>query len=136
VYEGTSGNYNEYDPVKPFMNYGWSKLGGECAVQMVPDSLILRMALCSRNFTHQKAIFDTDKSCIYMGDAAKITLKLLDQKGIINVGGPTRSLYDFYRVDNPDIGYISRLDVKGTVIPRDSSMDTTKLKELLNDTDV
>ena len=26
------GNYSELDPVKPFNNYGLSKLGGECAV--------------------------------------------------------------------------------------------------------
>ena len=34
VYEGTKGNYLETDPVKPFNNYGLSKLGGECAVSM------------------------------------------------------------------------------------------------------
>ena len=28
VYEGTKGNYKEIDPVKPFNNYGFSKLGG------------------------------------------------------------------------------------------------------------
>ena len=35
------GNYSEEDPVKPWNNYGWSKLGGECAVQMYKNSLIL-----------------------------------------------------------------------------------------------
>ena len=34
VYEGKKGNYSEHDPVKPFNNYGLSKLAGECAVQM------------------------------------------------------------------------------------------------------
>ena len=34
VYEGKKGNYVESDPVKPFNNYGLSKLGGECAVRM------------------------------------------------------------------------------------------------------
>ena len=28
VYEGIKGNYSELDPVKPFNNYGLSKLGG------------------------------------------------------------------------------------------------------------
>ena len=31
VYEGKKGNYCENDPVKPFNNYGLSKLAGECA---------------------------------------------------------------------------------------------------------
>ena len=34
VYEGKKGNDSEKDSVKPFNNYGLSKLGGECAVQM------------------------------------------------------------------------------------------------------
>ena len=31
VYEGVRGNYKETDPVLPWNNYAWSKLGGECA---------------------------------------------------------------------------------------------------------
>ena len=42
VYAGSKGNYKEDDPVKPFNNYGLSKLGGECSVQMYRKSLILR----------------------------------------------------------------------------------------------
>ena len=42
VYPGIRGNYNENDFLKPWNNYGWSKLGGECAVQMYKNSLILR----------------------------------------------------------------------------------------------
>ena len=38
VYPGTKGNYKENDPVKPWNNYSWSKLGGECAVQMYKNS--------------------------------------------------------------------------------------------------
>ena len=34
VYPGTKGNYTEKDGVKPFNNYGLSKLGGECSVSM------------------------------------------------------------------------------------------------------
>ena len=34
VYAGTKGNYKETDPIKPWNNYSWSKLGGESSVQM------------------------------------------------------------------------------------------------------
>ena len=34
VYEGIKGNYKEEDPVKPFNNYGLSKLAGECATNV------------------------------------------------------------------------------------------------------
>ena len=45
VYDGISGNFKETDCMKPFTKYGWSKLGGECAVQMYDNHLILRMAM-------------------------------------------------------------------------------------------
>ena len=48
VYEGKRGNYSEIDPVKPFNNYGLSKLGGECAVQMYKNSLILRITMTEK----------------------------------------------------------------------------------------
>ena len=31
IYMGTKGNYKETDPLLPWNNYGWSKLGGECS---------------------------------------------------------------------------------------------------------
>ena len=34
VYPGVKGNYKETDPLLPWNNYGWSKLGAESAVQM------------------------------------------------------------------------------------------------------
>ena len=61
VYEGLNGNYSEQDPLKPFTNYGWSKLGGECAVKMYDNHLILRMAMTERPFPHDKAFYDMKK---------------------------------------------------------------------------
>ena len=49
VYPGVSGNYKETDPVKPEMNYSKSKLGGECAVSMYKNSLILRICMTNAN---------------------------------------------------------------------------------------
>ena len=45
VYPGTKGNYKESSPLFPWNNYAWSKLGGECAVQMYKNSLILRVCI-------------------------------------------------------------------------------------------
>ena len=43
IYPCKKGNYKETDSLLPINNYAWSKLGGECAVQMLNDSLILRL---------------------------------------------------------------------------------------------
>ena len=36
--QALKGNYKETDFLMPWNNYGWSKLGGECAVQMYKNS--------------------------------------------------------------------------------------------------
>ena len=55
VYPGKKGNYKEEDPLKPWNNYSWSKLGGECAVQMYKNSLIIRLCMTEKPFLHKKA---------------------------------------------------------------------------------
>ena len=55
VYPGKKGNYKEHDALLPWNNYAWSKLGGECAVQMYKNSLILRVSMTEKPFIHKKA---------------------------------------------------------------------------------
>jgi dTDP-4-dehydrorhamnose reductase len=72
VYPGTDGDYNEDDALSPFRGksdgvtkYGWSKLGGECAVRMYDNSLILRTCICDYPFPHSQALTDVKKSLMY-----------------------------------------------------------------------
>ena len=131
VYEGTDGNYKEKDALKPFTKYGWSKLGGECAVQMYDNHLILRMAMNKKPFPHPKALIDMKKSLMWIKDAASVTLKLLDETGTINVGGKSQSVYDFVKEENPKIKPILLDDIPDVNMATDCSMDTTKMKMLL-----
>ena len=55
VYPGKKGNYKETDPLRPWNNCGWSKLGGEASVQMYKNSLILRANISQSPFVHKKA---------------------------------------------------------------------------------
>ena len=131
VYEGLNGNYSEQDPLKPFTNYGWSKLGGECAVKMYKNHLILRMAMTERPFPHDKAFYDMKKSSIYIDEAAETTLKLLDSRGTINVGGISKTIYEFAKEDAPFVKKNSIKDIKDIKMPSDISMNIDKLKKLL-----
>jgi dTDP-4-dehydrorhamnose reductase len=134
VYEGDFGPYKETEALLPINNYGWSKLGGECSVTIIPNSLILRMAMNENPFLHPKALVDCKKSLITIQEAAAITLKLLDEVGIINVGGEARSVYEFAKETNPEVEklYMKDINVK---LPKDSSMNVDKLKNILKKLD-
>ena len=75
VYEGKKGNYSENDPVKPFNNYGLSKLGGECAVAMYKNSLILRITMTEKPFLHKKAFLNLKTNFMFHEDLVKILHK-------------------------------------------------------------
>ena len=55
VYPGEKGNYKETDPIKPINNYGLSKMGGEAAVRMYKNSLVVRASMTEKPFIHSKA---------------------------------------------------------------------------------
>ena len=128
VYPGKDGDYSEKDGVLPFTKYGWSKLGGECAVRMYDNSLILRIAMCEKPFPHPGAMIDVKKSSIFSDEAAKITLQLLGEFGIINIGGPNQSIYDFVSL-HQKVSPMTRNSADSTMMP-DVSMNTDKLNEI------
>mgnify|MGYP001161200663 FL=1 len=97
IYQGKKGNYSENDPLLPWSNYGWSKLGGECAVQMYKNSLILRACMTQEPFVHKKAYANVKSNFIYHKDLVKIFIKILDKKGIYNIGGKSQTIYNFVK---------------------------------------
>ncbi len=136
VYPGTEGNYSEKSALLPVNKYAWSKLGGECAVMLYINSLILRMSMFEKPFPHPKAIIDIKKSLIYMDEAAKITLKLIEEFGVINVGGEPSTIYDFVKKLNPEVGKIELKDIKDVEMALDSSMNIDKLRKILMKKDI
>ena len=73
---------------------------------------------------------------MWVEDAAKITLKLLNKNGIINVGGKSQSVYDFVKNENSDIEPIYLKDISDVNMATDCSMDTTKMKKVIDDSTV
>ena len=132
VYPGTKGNYKEVDPLLPINNYAWSKLGGECAVQMYKNSLILRACMTEKPFVHKKAFGNAITNFIYHEDLVKIFLKIIDKKGILNIGGPTQSVYNFVKRDNKNIKKISIKKSENSKFPINSSMNLYKLRKMIS----
>ncbi|RMH55664.1 MAG: NAD-dependent epimerase/dehydratase family protein [Candidatus Hydrogenedentota bacterium] len=131
VYDGDrDGPHSETEPLKPGNPYAWTKLGGECAVRLVPDSLIIRTSFGPRPFEYAQGATDKITSRLYVDEAAPILLALAqsDLRGVINVGGKRRSLYDYALETRPDVQPIRLADLEYPV-PRDTSLDLTRLEE-------
>ena len=129
VYEGKKGNYSENDPVKPFNNYGLSKLAGECATLMYNNSLVLRIAMTEKPFLHNKAFSNLKTNLLFHEDLVKILPKLINKKGIINIGGPSQSVFSFVKKNNPNVKKI--FAKKNYKLPLNQTMNLAKLRKIL-----
>jgi len=130
VYPGFKGNYKEEDALKPVNNYAWSKLGGEASVQMYKNSLILRLAMTDYPFVHKKAIKGAKTSFIFNKFVAKLISIILNEKGVLNIGGKKRDIYTFAKkFTSKKIGIINYKKIKN--FPKDSSINITRLKKIL-----
>ena len=131
VYPGKKGNYKEHDALLPWNNYAWSKLGGECAVQMYKNSLILRVSMTEKPFIHKKAFANVKINFLFHKELAKILIKIIDRKGIINVGGPTKTVYDFAKKYNPKVKKIFIKKNSLYNFPLNPYMNLSKLKKII-----
>ena len=129
VYEGTKGNYSEKDPVKPFNNYGLSKLGGECAAKMYKNSLILRVTMTEKPFKFKKAYTNLKSNFLFHEDLVEILPKLINKTGVINVGGKSQSIYSFAKTFNKQVKGI-KLPKKNN-LPLNQTMNLNKLNKIL-----
>ncbi len=131
VYPGLNGNYKENDPLLPVNSYAWSKLGGEAAVHLYKNSLILRVSMTEKPFVHKEAFANVKTNFIYHEDVVSILFKLLDKKGILNVGGRSSYIYDFVKKDQKNIKKAFLKKNNNLGIPFNSSMNLEKLTKII-----
>ena len=131
VYPGKKGNYKEIDPVLPINNYALSKFGGECSVQMYKNSLILRICMTEKPFIHKKAFSDVEMNFMFHESLAKNLLRLIDKKGIINVGGKKQTVLNFAHKYTKKIGKISAKKIYGKDYPLKQSMNINLYKKAI-----
>jgi len=102
VYEGNNGNYKETDPVLPYNEYAWTKLGGECSVKLVSNHLIIRTSFGSTKFPYDKAWVNQIVSKDYVDIIAPMILKATQSNiiGILNIGTEPKNLYEYAKKRN------------------------------------
>ena len=134
VFRGDRGLYREDDQLLPQNRYAWSKLGGECALQLYEKSLIIRTSFCEPVFPHPKAFVDQYTSRDSVTVIAPLILALAldrDLTGIVHVGTERKTVKELaLKLGKSEVGDIKRDEVSFNV-PGDTSLDITKLKSLL-----
>ena len=80
-----------------------------------------------KTFYTQNAYANVKSNFIYQEDAAKIIIKVLNKKGIINIGGPSQTIYEFAKKYNIKI---KKIFSKGE-FPKRTDMNLDKLKRIL-----
>ena len=133
VFRGDQGNYREDDPVHPVNKYAWAKLGGECAVRMYDNALIVRTSFGPNVFPYEKAFCDQWTSRLSVDQFAQKLVHLIPSSatGVLHVGGPRRTVYEYARsLDGAkEIQPLSIHDVNFSV-PVDTSLDCRRYTEL------
>ena len=130
VYPGTKGNYKETDPIFPTNNYAWSKLGGETSVRLYKNSLILRVCMTEKPFVHKKAFANVETNFIYHEDVVPILFRVLNKKGVLNIGGKKQTIFNFAKKENNKVKKIYLRSNK-LGMPRNASMNLYKLNSLI-----
>lgn len=132
VYPFSKYPQKETDSVLPINNYAWSKLGGEAAVQMYRNSLILRIFMSEEPFIHKGAFTDVIANFAYHGQVAKYIPKIINHSGILNIGGKVQSVFNFAKTTNKKVKKILAKKILKKKYSKYQIIDTKKLKKLLN----
>ncbi|MDP2599043.1 MAG: sugar nucleotide-binding protein [Candidatus Liptonbacteria bacterium] len=128
-----SGPHKETEPVMPPYNFGWSKLGGEAAVHMVPNFLVLRLSFGPVPFPWEKVYEGQWNSKLYVDEMAPLVLAAAKSSatGIMNIGGPRMTLEAYAKRTRSGIQTIPKPDW----VPGDTSLDLTRMKAALDISD-
>ena len=134
VFAGDKGEYIEGAELLPQNKYAWSKLGGECAVQMLNSWVIIRLSFGPDEFPYKAAFtdqFTSRESASVIAEKIK-NIVLSNYNGVIHIGGTRKSVYEYalsLGAENIDKISIKDMSVK---MPVDTSLDCAVYDSLFN----
>ncbi|MFC1957676.1 sugar nucleotide-binding protein [Chloroflexota bacterium] len=129
VYLGTKGNYSEQNETIPYNRYGWTKLGAECAVNLLSNFCIIRTSFFDpENIRFDYSATDSYSSKVTVVYLVKAIRKMLENDfvGTINIGCEKKSDYERYKEFKHSLKPCKLEDISKTVsfpMASDASMD-------------
>jgi len=136
VFKGDKGNYSEEDPIFPVNKYAWSKLGGECAVRLYDNSIIIRTSFGPNEFPFPKAFIDqwTSRESVHKIAEKIVNLLKIDFTGVVHIGEKRRTVYEYAKELDRDkeISELKRDEVN-FIVPKDTSLKCDKYNKLIED---
>ena len=94
---------------------------------MYKKSLILRVCMTEKPFIHKKAYANVKSNFIFHDQLARLLLKVINKKGIYNLGGKTQTIFNFAKASNNNV---KKKNSKGE-FPINQNMNLDKIKKLL-----
>ena len=83
--------------------------------------------MTEKPFLYKKAFSNLKTNYMFHEDLVKILPKLINLKGVINVGGKTQSVYSFAKFQDKTVKKIKAK--KNNLLPLNQTMNLTKLKK-------
>lgn len=138
VYACTRGGYSELDETAPCNLYGWSKLGAERAISLLPNHCIIRTSFFDPNaIPFADAPTDAYSSKMPMGELVSALRPMLTSSfiGTINIGARRQSLHEIYSPYKPALKRATLAAVNKSSpapIAKDASLDCSLWEKIRN----
>lgn len=133
VYPGCRGAYTETDEVQPIGEYARSKFAGELVALSYVSTVVVRGSWYSQ-VLYTRAATDayTGKIPVVKAAAQVATVALSKVTGIVNIGGPRRSVYEIVTTEfNQRCAPCTRRDVLlPYALPADVSLDLSRYNRI------
>ena len=86
--------------------------------------------MTEKPFMYKYAYTNLKTNFMYHENLAKVFFKLINKRGIINIGGPVQSVYNFAKKNN---GKIKKklMKTKRNSLPLNSTMNITKFQKFI-----
>ena len=132
VFPGTKGMYVESDPVQPVGPYAASKLGGEAAMALLPNSLVVRGSWYTE-LAWERAATDAFTSREPVASAAGKIAALAQSTltGVVHIAGRRRSFWELVATEfNPRCTPVSKSELRlPYALPADSSLSDGRYRD-------